>query len=60
MRKIECVGGVDGILYDGRGVTRELAISPEGCLPTLTANAVNIPFWQVLSSRRYHIHLLLC
>ena len=42
--RYECVGGVDGILYDGRDVTRELAISLEGCLPTLTANAVNIQF----------------
>ena len=40
-----------------RGVRREGGISLEGRLPTLTANAVNISLWQVLSWRRNHIRL---
>ena len=42
-----------------RGVRREPAVSLEGCLPTLPANAVNISPWQVLSWRRNHIQIFL-
>ena len=48
------------------GVSRELLVSLERSLPALAANAVNIPLWQVSSSRPNHVffvhicHKFLC